>query len=75
MIFYFQTRRGIVSIRPQGGRWCLFFGDENLGSYHSPQAAAEDAAGGYAYTPSSGVDLGRLGIPDDVGEWSRGRIG
>ena len=68
--WYFETRAGIVSIRPVGGRFGLFLGDENLGSYHSPMAAADDAAGGHTLTPSNGVDLGRLGIPEDIDEWT-----
>lgn len=69
--WYFRTRAEVVSIRPVQGRWCIFYGDENLGSYHSPAAAADDAAGGHTFTPSSGVDLGSLGIPEDLGDWER----
>jgi hypothetical protein len=69
--WYFRTARGIVSIRPVEDRWCIFFEDENLGSYHSPRAAADDASGGHTFTPSNGVDLGTLGIPEDINEWER----
>jgi len=58
--WYYQTKKGTVSIRPVADRWCIFFGDESLGSYHSPAAAADDAAGGHTYTPSNGADLARL---------------
>ncbi len=68
--WYFETRKGRVEIRHVVGRWCIFFGDDNLGSYHSPSAAADDAAGGHTFTPSNGVDLGRLGIPENIDEWS-----
>ena len=67
----FQTRMGTVRIVPNDNRWVVLFGDENLGSYHSPSAAADDVAGGHTFTPSTGVDLGSLGIPDDIGEWSK----
>ena len=70
MIFYRQTSRALVSIRPMGGRWCLLYGDENLGSYHSPEAAADDAAGRHTFTPSDGTDLGSLGLPDSLNEWN-----
>lgn len=69
MIFYRRARGAIVSIRPVQGRWCVFYGDENLGSYHSPQAAADDVAGGHTFTPSDGTDLGALGLPGDLAEW------
>lgn len=65
----FRTVRGPVYILPQQGRWAIVYDDENLGSYHSPQAAADDAAGGHTSTPSNGTDLADLAIPDDLGEW------
>lgn len=67
----YRTRAGVASIQQVNGRWCIFFGDENLGSYHSPAAAADDAAGGHTFMPSSGIDLGDLGIPDDLGDWDQ----
>ena len=47
------------------------FRDENLGSYYSAQAAADDVSGGRTMTPSDGTDLGALDIPGDLGEWER----
>lgn len=71
-MFYFPTRQGVVSIVPApGGRFQVMFQGESLGSYHHPAAAADDVAGGHTFTPSSGIDLGRLGIPQDLSEWSR----
>lgn len=69
--WYYKTRRGTVSIRPIEDRWCIFFGEENLGSYHSPESAAGDAAGGHTFSPSGGADLGELGIPEDIREWEK----
>ena len=69
--WYFKTRLGIVSIRAVANRWCIFFDDENLGSYHSPEAAVDDAAGGHTFTPSNGADLGSLGIPSELNEWKK----
>jgi hypothetical protein len=65
--WYWRTSRGVVSIRPVAGRWCIFFNDENLGSYHSPDAAA----GGHTFTPSNGVDLGSIGLSDNINDWER----
>ncbi len=73
-IYYYQyaTRGGTVSLLPEaGGRYKVMFGDQNLGSYHSPEAAADDVSGGHTLSPSSGMDLGELGIPADLGEWEK----
>ncbi|WP_199559138.1 hypothetical protein [Nioella nitratireducens] len=73
-VYYYQyyTPHGTVSIMPEPeGRWKVMFGDENLGSYHSPEAAADDVSGGHTFSPSNGVDLGQLGIPDDLGDWDK----
>ena len=64
-----NSRLGPVYIVPNQGRWHIVFNEEDLGSYHSPQAAADDAAGGHTYTPSNGVDLDRLNLSDDLGDW------
>lgn len=72
--WYFRTKAGIVSIQPEGKRWCIFFKEENLGSYHSPEAAADDVSGGHTFLPSSGVDLGTLDIPCDITEWTCGNL-
>jgi hypothetical protein len=69
--FAYPTRRGTVFIVPRSGRWCVVYEGENLGSYHSPRAAADDVAGGHTFTPSNGVDLGSLGISDDIGDWQQ----
>lgn len=69
--WYWRTSRGVVSIQPVAGRWCIFFDDENLGSYHSPEAAADDAAGGHTFTPANGADLGSLGLSDNINDWER----
>lgn len=68
--FEYRTRRGPVRLVPRGERWIILFEDENLGSYHSPRAAASDASGGTTFMPSSGVDLGELDIPEDLPEWT-----
>ena len=73
-IYYYQyyTHAGMVSLIPEAkGRYKVMFGNENLGSYHSAAAAADDVSGGHTTTSSSGIDLGDLDIPSDLGEWTR----
>jgi len=73
-LFYYQyhTRVGTVSLVPEsGGRYKVMFDDENLGSYHSPEAAADDVSGGHTFSPCDGTDLGDLNIPGDLGEWEK----
>jgi hypothetical protein len=73
-IYYYQyrTRGSTVSLVPEaGGRYKVMFRDENLGSFHSPEAAADDVSGGHTFSPSNGTDLGELGIPGDLGEWEK----
>jgi hypothetical protein len=64
-----NSRLGPVYIVPKAGRWHIIFNEEDLGSYHSPEAAADDAAGGHTFTPSNGVDLDRLNLSDNLGDW------
>ena len=69
-----DTRLGPVIIMPRkiDGqlRYYLIFQDDSLGSYATPQQAADDVAGGHAYWPRGSVDLGELGIPRDLADWS-----
>lgn len=67
----FRTRYGVASVRQlSDGRYGAFWDDENLGSYLRPGQAAEDLAGGSTHWPSSGVNPGTLGIPDDLSDWT-----
>lgn len=73
-VYYYQfyTPHGVVGLIPEAnGRYKVMFDEENLGSYHSPEAAADDVSGGHTFSPANGVDLGELGIPDDLGEWEK----
>jgi hypothetical protein len=36
-------------------------------------AAASDASGGHTFSHSSGIDLGALGIPEDLQAWDQHR--
>jgi hypothetical protein len=70
--YTFPTVQGIVSIIPAPqGRFRIMFGEDDLGSYATPEQAASDVSGGHTDSPSNGVDLGELGIPDDLGSWHR----
>ena len=73
MYFYYPTRRGVVSIIQRLGRWHVFFQDENLGNYASAHQAVDDVAGGHTISPSSGIDLGSLGIPPSLDQWQYGK--
>ncbi|MGJ8586441.1 MAG: hypothetical protein ACSHXD_20315 [Marinosulfonomonas sp.] len=73
-VYYYQyyTSSGTVGILPEPkGRWKVMFDEENLGSYHTPEAAADDVSGGHTFSPSNGVDLGELGIPEDLSDWTK----
>lgn len=67
--YAFQTSRGLFYIVYRHGRWHAVFKDESLGSYISPQQAADDLAGGYTTWPT-GIDPGRLNISADIGDWT-----
>lgn len=70
MLYKFETAAGTFYIAERGGRFHPVFNDESLGSYATPQQAAEDLADGHAFKPSD-VDPSALGIPDDLSEWER----
>ena len=73
-IYYYQfhTVQGTVSLIPEAnGRYKVMFGDENLGSYHSAAAAADDVGGGHTFTPSNGADFEKLGVSQDIGDWEK----
>ena len=67
MTFWYRTRRGTFYIKPFGKRWGVFYNDDCLDSYATPQQAAEDLAGGHGISP--GFDTSTLGIPSDIGNW------
>jgi hypothetical protein len=68
-VWMHRTRAGPVYIVPKHGRFHVIYDEQDLGSYHSPAAAADDVAGGHTFSPSNGVDLGELGISYDLIEW------
>lgn len=66
-----NTHIGPVYILRNKARWNIVFDNQDLGSYHTPEAAAEDAAGGHTFTPSNGISLDRLNLSDDLGDWEK----
>lgn len=70
-LFVWNTRVGPFYIAQINGRYNPVFKDESLGSYHTPQAAAEDLAGGHTFSISGEIDTAELGIPYEVEEWER----
>ena len=69
--YTYQTKAGTFQLLEKQGRWHAMFQGESLGTYSSPQKAADDLSGGHTFMPSSGVDPGKLGIPADLPEWER----
>lgn len=63
---------GVVLIkRSHDGRWHAIVGDEDLGSYHSAEAAHDDLIGGHTFSHSSGISTAKIGLPNDLAAWSR----
>jgi len=71
-MYYYATRVGVFRIVQHLERWHVMFLDENLGSYSTPQQAADDLAGGHTFSAGPGIDSAELKIPRDISEWSRG---
>lgn len=69
--YRYMTRSGAVTIAEHEGQFHVIFEEESLGSYRRPQEASEDVAGGHTFMPTSGLDLGALGIPEDLNEWEK----
>lgn len=75
-LYTFQTRKGLARIdqNPKNKLFYAVFNDESLGSYHSPEQAAEELSAGCTFIPVSGVEIGTLGIPSELGGWNRALI-
>ena len=71
MEWFFRSRVGTWRIRAHGGRFVAMWEDESLGSYHTPEAALDDLVGGHTWSPSSGADSSKAGLPDALSEWAR----
>ena len=64
-----RTTHGLWSIRPHAGRFHVWFNDEPLDHFHTPQNAAEELAFGHSAWPSSGLDPSKCAIPSDLSDW------
>ena len=69
-MWHYRTHKGVFYIVPRDGQYEVIFDDDRLGSYPTPEQAADDLAGGHTYWPSAGFDPGELGISDDLGDWT-----
>jgi hypothetical protein len=70
--YQFHTSAGPVSLLPEaGGRYKVMYDGENLGSYLSAAAAADDVGGGHTFSPSNGADFEQLGVSQDLGDWEQ----
>jgi len=67
--YIFHTKEGVFRIIEHAERWQVRFQGETLGSYATPQQAADDVAAGLTLTPSSGLDTSTLGIPHELSKW------
>lgn len=72
--FKFMTRIGPFFITEQHGWFNAVFDSDSLGSYSSPEQAADDLAGGHTFSISNGVDTATLGIPEDLAEWEKLKV-
>jgi hypothetical protein len=77
MVYYYRSSVGTFWIRPEPGspsQVQLGVGDEVLGCYHSPEAAADDV-----YTQHTGYyawdSLPSVTDPTDLSEWQKGQAG
>lgn len=70
MYYCFETSVGMFYIVPHEDRWHIMFDDDNLGSYINPIQAADDLAGGHTFSPGRGINTAKLGIPEDIHEWT-----
>jgi len=72
MHFFYRTRFGVFSIRPAAnGRWTLAMDSDALGSYATPESAADDV-----FVCATGHDTwdaqGSVNEPESLAEWERG---
>lgn len=66
----FETARGPVYIVPKADRFHVIYEGESLGSYATPNQAADDAADGHTFAPSNGADFAALDIPSGIDGWT-----
>lgn len=71
LTYYYQTKIGQFSIAlsPQTNKWHIYYQDQDLGSYATPDQAADDLAGGHTISLSNGYETDFLGIPGSIVDW------
>lgn len=68
MRFSYSVPRFSLEIVPNhDGRWLLLVNGDALGSYFSPEDAADDAAG--QHTGHHGYDSSPMAAPEDLADW------
>ena len=69
-LYVFHTTKGPFYIAEWKKRFYPIFGDKPLGSFSTPEEAAEDLA--YGRVPSlPGIDFASLQIPSNLKKWQR----
>ncbi len=71
MAFLFRSPVGVFVIREKAGRWQLWIDDGLLGSYHSPEAAADDVRAHVTGWPEWDERRASPHDPADLSEWER----
>lgn len=70
MRFTCNIPRFFLEIVPDNnGRWLLCINGDGVGSYYTPEQAADDAAG--QHTGHYDYDISPFAAPEDLGEWDR----
>ncbi len=59
----------------EDGRWHALLDGESLGSFQTPQDAAECLAIGFVWFPRSGLDPGECDLPERLEDWNHPTLG
>ena len=72
-LYTFQTGKGVARIdqNPKNRLFHAIFNEESLGSYPSPEQAAEELSAGCTFVLVSGIEIETLGTPSELGSWIR----
>jgi len=71
MFYVYHTKVGPFTIVRRGDEWQAVFRGESLGTYASPRQAAGDLASGRTSSPAGWLDTTKLGISEDISDWTR----
>ena len=70
-LYLYETPAGPFYIAEDKGRFHPVFREESLGSYATPQQAAEDLARGHTFSIADEIEPSDLGIPDELSGWEK----